>query len=291
MKRQSKQKKAFTIIEFLLAMTVFTIMLMSIVTLTMRILEIYRKGLSLRAINATGRDILNDLSRTVGGSPIVENINPTPATGSNDIVWNDIKKVYRGYFNEVIINSDTTNNKKVQGGGVFCTGSYSYVWNTAPAIEEYRKNPDVKNNLFTVGGRVYKFARVPDEDRVACERESEDSDKLKSTEILKDIDSKEVVDLIADDDSDLVLYDFVVLPATQNAKTGQIFYSGSFILATMRGGVNVLSNGDFCTGTEQMYNSDIEAVNQEFNYCAVNKFNFAVRATGETNNVDQYGER
>ena len=286
-----KHKKAFTIIEFLLAMTVLSVMLMGIVTLTMRILEIYRKGLALRAINATGRDILNDLSRSVGGSPIVDNINPVPSSGSNDIRWNDIKKVYRNYYNEKISSSSVTNNKKVQIGGVFCTGSYSYVWNTAPAIEQYRKNPNNKNNLFTIEGKVYKLARFPDTDRVACERVNANSDALKTTHITNDIDSRDIVSLISDDESDLALYDFVVLPATQNAKTGQIFYSGSFILATMRGGVNVLTNGDYCTGTEQMYNSEVEAVDQDFNYCAVNKFNFAVRATGETSSVDQYGER
>ena len=291
MKRQKKQKKAFTIIEFLLAMTVLSVMLMGIVTLTMRILEIYRKGLALRAINATGRDILNDLSRSIGGSPIVENVNPTPASGSTDIRWNDIKKVYRNYYNEKTSSSSITNNKHVQIGGVFCTGAYSYVWNTAPTIEAYRKNPDSKNNAFTIEGKVYKLARFPDTDRVACERVNENSDDLKTIHISNGIDSRDIVSLISDDDSDLAIYDFVVLPATQNAKTGQIFYSGSFILATMRGGVNVLTNGNFCTGTEQMYNSQVEAVDQDFNYCAVNKFNFAIRATGETSNVDQYGER
>ena len=97
--------------------------------------------------------------------------------------------------------------------------------------------------------------------------------------------------LIGDNESDLALYDFVVLPATQNNKTGQVFYSGMFILATMRGGVNILSNGDFCTGTDTMYSSNVESTQQEFNYCAVNKFNFAVRASGQTYNTNQYGER
>ena len=193
MKRQKKQKKAFTIIEFLLAMTVLSVMLMGIVTLTMRILEIYRKGLALRAINATGRDILNDLSRSIGGSPIVDNVNPTPASGSTDIRWNDIKKVYRNYYNEKTSSSSITNNKHVQIGGVFCTGAYSYVWNTAPTIEAYRKNPDSKNNAFTIEGKVYKLARFPDTDRVACERGNENSDDLKTTHISNGIDSRDIV--------------------------------------------------------------------------------------------------
>ena len=286
-----KEKKAFTIIEFMLAMTFLAILLMGITTVTMQILEVYRKGLSMRAINATGRDILNDLSRTIAGSPIVENINPKASEGTSDITGEDILKVYRNYYNETTM---TYNNKTVQAGGVFCTGSYSYIWNTAPAIRTVRNNPGYKSNLFRIkvgdDERYYKFARIPDVERKACERTDENSTNLKSKVTAID-DEKNIVSLINDDDADLALYDFVILPATQNNKTGQIFYSGMFILATIRGGVNVLSNGDFCTGSEIMYSDKVEATNQEFNYCAVNKFNFAMRATGETSNAEQYGER
>ncbi len=288
---KSKQKKAFTIIEFLLAMTFLAVLLMGITTVTLRILEIYRKGLSMRAINATGRDILNDMSRTVAGSPIVDNINPKAAEGSTNITSDDILVAYRNYYNETTM---TYHEKTVQAGGVFCTGSYSYIWNTAPAIKMARENSSYISDMFRIKvgdeENYYKFARVPDVDRKACERKDENSFDLKSKVIEVD-DKEKIVSLISDDDADLALYDFVVLPATQNNKTGQVFYSGMFILATIRGGVNVLTNGDFCTGSEIMYSDDIESTNQEFNYCAVNKFNFAMRATGETSNADQYGER
>lgn len=289
MKKRKEQKKAFTIIEFMLAMTFLAILLMGIATLTMRVLEIYRKGLALRAVNATGRDILNDLSRVVSGSPIVEKVNPKAQQNSTQITAADIKKAWRNYYNEVARVTTNSNGNTVQTGGVFCTGMYSYVWNTAPTIAEYRES-GVKNNAFTINDTVYKFARFPDNERTACERQNEDSSALKTTHFTYS-PANGVVSLIADDDTDLAIYDMVVLPATQNDVTGQIFYSGSFILATMRGGINILTNGDFCTGTEQMYSTTVEASNQDFNYCAVNKFNFAVRATGESRDTNQYGER
>lgn len=290
MAAQKKQKKAFTIIEFMLAMTFLAILLMGITTVTMRILDIYRKGLSLRAINSTGRDILNDMTRVISGSPIVDGVNPS-ATIDNGIVnvtHNDIIKAYRKYYNETVFEYGD-DQQTVQSGGVFCTGSYSYIWNTAPAIEIARKDPGRKNELFTINGDYYKFARIPDVDREACERVDDTSNTLKTKAFT--VPENDITSLITDDDSDLALYDFVILPATQNNITGQILYSGTFILATMRGGVNVLSNGDFCTGTETMYSKEVESVNQEFNYCAVNKFNFAMRATGESSTADQYGER
>ncbi len=288
---KKKQKKAFTIIEFMIAMTFLAVLLMGIATVTMRILEIYRKGLSMRAINATGRDILNDLSRTIASSPIVENINPTAADSTKNITGDDILKVYRNYYNE---STMLYNEKNVQAGGVFCTGSYSYIWNTAPAIKMAREDSSYISSLFRIKvgdeENYYKFARIPDTSRKACERSDEDSMNLKS-KVTEVSDKRDIVSLISDDDADLALYDFVILPATQNNKTGQIFYSGMFILATIRGGVNVLTNGDFCTGSEIMYSNNVESTNQEFNYCAVNKFNFAMRATGESHNADQYGER
>lgn len=290
-KQKKQQKKAFTIIEFMLAMTFLAVLLMGITTVTLQILEIYRKGLALRAVNATGRDILNDMSRTIAGSPIVENINAVSSDG-NKITRDDIINAYREYYNETTmaygVSDADSDGTKVQAGGIFCTGSYDYVWNTAPAIKMAREDDEYAKNLFLINNKYYKFARIPDNDRANCAHE-ENSTKLVSKSYTAEEDS--IVSLISDDDADLALYDFVILPATQNKKTGQIFYSGMFILATIRGGVNIMSNGDFCTGSEKMFSTEIESTSQEFDYCAVNKFNFAMRATGETSTADQYGER
>ena len=299
---RKKQKKAFTIVEFLLAMTFLATLLMGIATLTMRVLDIYRKGLSMRAINSNGRDILNDLSRTIAGSPLGEKINPKPANKIK-VEWDDVEAVYRDYYNEIYMNVNTvdknniTTTKHVQAGGVFCTGSYSYIWNTAPAIEAVRKDESYLNSMLTINGKYYKFARIPDTEREACAHTAIEGNpttdgKLTNIHItFDDPHNDRVVNLISDDESDLALYDFSVLPATQNEKTGSIFYAGTFTIATMSGGVNVLSSGDFCTGSDQMFGDDVEAFSGDFNYCAVNKFNFAMRATGETSNADQYGER
>ena len=294
-KRQ--KRKGFTIIELLLSMAFLATMLLAIATLTIHILDIYRKGLSLRAVNSIGREIITDLSRVIGGSPIVENINPVAT--NNDINWEDIIISYRNYFNETYRAVSTETTKAVQAGGVFCTGSYSYIWNTAPAIEEYRKGNGNIDAYYTIETddetpRFYKFARVPDTHRHACETESDESTNIKTIHIkYTGIHDKDVVELLGDDEVDLALYDFMVLPATQNNKTGQIFYSGAFVLATVRGGVNILANGDYCTGKEakDFFNEDVENTRNDMNYCAVNKFNFAMRATGESKSVDEYGER
>jgi hypothetical protein len=95
---------------------------------------------------------------------------------------------------------------------------------------------------------------------------------------------------------DLALYDFTIFPATQHYKTLQIYYSGMFILATYRGGVNIKSNGEFCEGSDEAdgmadvdSDGNSEFTMNDFDYCAINKFNFAARATGEKT-LNQHGE-
>jgi hypothetical protein len=61
-------------------------------------------------------------------------------------------------------------------------------------------------------------------------------------------------------------------------------------LATYRGGVNIKSNGDFCEGSDDENGyRDSEITLNDFDYCAVNKFNFSSRATGETG-INKHGE-
>ena len=73
-----------------------------------------------------------------------------------------------------------------------------------------------------------------------------------------------------------------------NETTKQIFFSGTFILATIRGGVNIQSNGDFCTGDKEVDGDEFNLNN--FDYCAVNKFNFSARATGEASITNRNGD-
>lgn len=296
MKPQVETKKAFTIVELTIALAFISVLLVAVASVVIQVTGIYQKGLSIRAVNTTGREIISDLKRVVGGSPIVEQINPV-ASNSRDITNDDILKARSAYFNSTEM-SVGTGTSKIQAGGVFCTGSYTYVWNTAETLKNYR-NTNKTDNAYTINGAVYKFARVSDFDRKGCEHNSDQPYSLKTTHLTyTGVSSDSIVELINNDESDLAVYDFSVMPAVQNTITGQVFYSGSFVLATIRGGINILSNGDYCTSKTDgtVYDTDGNDGQSEFkkddlNYCAINKFNFAMRATGESTTVDQYGER
>lgn len=83
-------------------------------------------------------------------------------------------------------------------------------------------------------------------------------------------DSERVLDDIAT--NPLALYDLTVTTPVTDVAGDSAFYSASFILGTLTGGINVKAKGNFCK-TPEDYDED-------FDYCAINKFNFAAQAIG-----------
>lgn len=280
-----KNRKGFTIIELMLAMGFLSALLVTIAFLVIQITGIYQKGLSLRAVSAEGKQLIDEFTRVVAGSPIpAEAI--MPETNDRAAVQKAIK---RYFFSR---NGSDSNSRTVQHSGTFCTGSYSYIWNTRYAYGEdgesghtsahalrLRKNGAILNN-----DKPYRLARVMDTARDVCAQANDLDGGSPQTTINV---TKDPIELINGDESDLILYDFTVFPAAQQTVTGQTFYSATFILATIRGGVDIVSSGDFCSVDE----GTTVGLSSDFNYCAVNKFNFAMRATGFSEGEDQYGDR
>ncbi len=234
-----KIRKGFTIIELLLSMGFLATLMITIALLITLITGIYQKGLSLRAVNSNGRQIVDEITRTVGGSPIVDDINPQDTNGDGEIGREEIARTLRGYFftNVHRVPADDelgVFDTEVQENGVFCTGAYSYIWNTEPSYALWRDpatrmSANVLSISHPVNGAnvtdVYKLARIPDNSRSVC-RDAFNDNRTEYESLV------EPIELINSDEADLILYDFSVFPATQNTLTGQTFYSASFILAT-----------------------------------------------------------
>lgn len=292
-----EQKKGFTIIELMLAMALLGTMLVAIAALVMRVTGIYQKGLSLRAVNTNGREIISDLTRTITSSPTHLKVNPDYT--NNEITGKNLKTSLANYY----LSVENTQHTE-QYSGVFCTGSYSYVWNNAQTIANSRDTDDNNDeNLFKIeykegpNTREYipKFARFADAERFACAANEDTSGNANFTPVSmlighdRSMTMDDITELINNDEIDLAMYNFRILPAVQNETTKQIFFSGTFILATIRGGVNIQSNGDFCTGDKETTEDDEFSLNN-FDYCAVNKFNFSARATGEASITNRNGD-
>lgn len=281
-------KKGFTIIEITLAMTFLAILMVSIATLIMRITNIYQKGLAMRAINATGTEIIEDITRTVGAASYLVDIHSQDAElGGNGVMeYNNNYKLVEKYYYDYTVYNENHNGKNfnVQYFGVLCTGDYSYIWNTARALD-----PDfTAKNFITVNGEKVKMVRVYDHEQTQCNKDKNGSvanlAKRNHLPVAINVPADNVVELINSDEMDLALYEFNVTPATQSAITRQSFISANFILATRQGGININANGDFCRGEDNEFKDEYEGT--MFNYCAVNKFSFSARTGG---NADKEG--
>ena len=292
-----EQKKGFTIIELMLAMAFLGTMLVAIAALIMRVTNIYQKGLSIRAVNTNGREIISDLTRTITSSPTHLKVNPDYV--NNEITGKNLKTALANYYLSV---EDSSHSE--QYSGVFCTGSYSYVWNNAQSILASRDDDNNNDeNVFRIEYRdgvetkkyIPKLARFADAERYACaaNEENPNTANFEPASMLighgRSLTMDDITELINNDEMDLALYNFRILPAVQNETTKQIFFSGTFILATVRGGVNIKANGDFCTGDKELEGDDEFNLNN-FDYCAVNKFNFSARATGEASITNRNGD-
>lgn len=302
---KGSKKKAFTLIELMLAVAFIGTLLLSVAMLAMQLVNMYTKGVAMRSINAIGGDIADDLKQTITSSTKwSKSIDPAygGANYTKDIV-EDAKKEYYAYSDK--------------GYGVFCTNSYTYIFNYQPAMLKFRENPaamdDTEDYISiyqtdTHIQRPYGLVRVKDPTATLCDSvKAADKDGTSTTDFfLKDgekyksvgnahiiqVDSKDLTILLdgndSNDGSDLELYDFSVMHATKNSLTGQALFNVSFVIGTMRGGINVMSSSNYCSQKAQE-NADDEVATKEakekmanvgMSYCAVNRFEVTVRQTG-----------
>src|SRR5690606_35547626 len=91
----------------MLAMSFIAVLLMAIAMTIIQVSTIYTKGMTLKEVNQTGREVADDIRRTVAASGKVE---------------------LPGDFVEVKNGATTV-------GGRLCLGTSSYIWNYGAAIE------------------------------------------------------------------------------------------------------------------------------------------------------------
>ena len=284
-------RKAFTLVELTLAIAFLSLLLLSVAYVTMNITGQYQKGLSIKAVSSTGRELITEFSRTIAASPV------KPATGACDRAYAysaaESSPYQRCLADKAYLLSYQQYQAAVEDGkgpvpvsGVFCTGRYSYLWNTGYTLNEenYPLGGQYRASFQYGGGTVegYHLLVVTDPDREVCLSNLEEASyatKGVPTVYKAEGISAKPEELLAPSEDNLALYDFTIFRPRQHFLTGHSFYSGTFILATVAGGVDITGTGNYCTETPDDLSTD-------FNYCAINKFNFAMRATGELHNDD-----
>ncbi len=314
-----KTKKGFTIVEVTLATAFVAVLMISITLITTSIAAIFQKGLTLRAVSSVGRGLISELTTSINAAPSVDvvslcNMYLTDPDATNRCIKDG---AFKFLYQESVANTiDTVSHSggNIQYGGVFCSGTYSYIWNTYYARNQaglglgislrYRSaHTDLAQGTVLPGGDI-SLIRFEDKTYRACSsnvnpttyefidrspvgpnfiRPNHEVDMrtlANGVELLMPVPQSNFLD---DSEIPLDLYELVIFPISIDSVTYRAFFSGTFILATTNGDVSVLRTGDYCdpngmlTGNTATSTLDIGS---QFNYCGINKFNFAARTAG-----------
>lgn len=285
-----KLKRAFTLVETAIAMTFVAILLISVFTIINRMTSIYQKTATYRSVNAAGREVIDDISRFVGASVVPNRAKMCSSLSGeyytacvNDGAYNFV--YHQFYSGDFAVNGKMP-DEDVPTSGVFCTGRYTYLWNTGYVLNP--KNTEAvsyrANFTYTIGGENetsisdFRLIRVVDVGSKLCASNLSGA-TYSITKAANDVSyranlAEAPVELLGDSEVSLALFDFRAYRPARHTSSGHAFFSGSFILATLQGDVDITATGDYC--------SIPEGYISEFSYCAINKFNFAARAIGET---------
>ena len=320
----------FTLIELSLSLIFIATLSLAVVFLIQNLTASYRRGLILNQVNTVGMDLIDDFRISIqnaNAEPITKMCERMYAAGSADRN-NCIADGARSFaavtkYGNVTIRSngktETILNTPIYGA--FCTGTYTYIWNTgyfeSPSnifgtgvvIDQRSVNPNTPAVLGTRTGSTnfqqryqnFRLLKIYDDTRSVCVNAMMDQNSQRTTYIQynrnngasynNNVSNKFVINsnMLSDKEaisegiasellkkegkySDLVLYELNVAKPALSATRVNSFYAASFILGTMRGGINIRATGNNCRAPSDDY-SDLE-------YCAINKFNFAVMAGG-----------
>lgn len=245
-----KQQQGFTIIELMLSMTFVAILLLGIAMTIIQVGNIYNKGMALRQINQSARDISDDLRKSVSGSSVTA--------------------LAQDYIEAAPAGPDPG------PGGRLCLGSFSYVWNFAKSHqgEENAAVPDPNIIRYTSAAKrnvKINLLKIPDGGKMYCQKNSTGKFTYQSVQAADETRSKE---LLAGGDHTIGLQKFAVALVASDAVTTQKMYTLDFILGT--GSVTAMNADQSACLPPNDLASDIA-------YCNVREFNLVLRAGNRVN--------
>ncbi|MBR3322432.1 prepilin-type N-terminal cleavage/methylation domain-containing protein [Candidatus Saccharibacteria bacterium] len=305
-------KRGFTLVELSLSIALIGVLSLIVILVISNAVSSYHRGLTLNQLNTVGMALVEDMQTTVQSSPGRFNYEAecgelySDNDSSEKSCKDDLGKsfiVIERYANVKIGNNE---NQSMPVYGAFCTGAYSYIWNSGYFFGEdegytiqganratfsYKSAAD--NEVYTESD--FKLLKVEDRKRAVCKSAAGVTDTnstYRSAAAAKsslnnnfDVDCDNAICEVIDGDSintdvltstgNLALYDLTVAQPAESSGANNMFYSISFILGTVKGGINVRAQGDYCQ-TPDGSNTGVG----DFDYCAINKFNFAAQATG-----------
>ncbi len=205
---QASSQSGFTLIELSLAMSFIAVLLLTIAMTIIQMGTIYNRGMALKEVNQSARDISDDFRRTFAASEAF-------AASADGTDTADTIIIKDGAF---IV------------GGRACLGSYTYIWNTAKARElSHSKLARYETPVGSAGSAV-SFVKVADKAKEYCEKSGSSLTKVNipfdeiaaSTELLK----------IGDRNLGVQALSIASTPSAYDPLTGKRIYTINYVLGT-----------------------------------------------------------
>ncbi|MGV9002039.1 MAG: PulJ/GspJ family protein [Candidatus Saccharimonadaceae bacterium] len=247
-----KRNTGFTLIELMLSMTFVAILLVAIAMTFIQIATVYNRGMTLKEVNQSARDISDDMRRTFASSQVFM-VN-TDGSDSADYV--------------------TVKSGAAIVGGRLCTGTYSYAWNIAKAIEGADTNLTRVLNVGGVAQYPIRFVRIPDNDKIYCLK----TGGSLTNRNINDADAKQMTDLLDAGDHALALQSFSVSTADSafDVLTKQRLYSVTYTVGSgATSAMNLAASPIKCL--------DPGSPNANPVYCNVQQFTIVLRVGNTVN--------
>jgi len=263
MTQQTSRTNGFTLIELMLAMTFVSVLLLTIAMTVIQMGTTYNRGMTLKEVNQSARDISDSLRRSVQSAGVFA-INADASDTANYVT---------------LVNSD---NKVVSGR--LCLGNSSYIWNTASALEAeqaQKKVDDTLAHFLTSSNAVSEtdinFVQIPDNGKVYCARDGDGALVQKDITAAAAAQAKE---LLKPGDRTIRMLSFVVDTTDEatDPSSGQQLYTVSYRLGT--GETSAMEMGDDGTPTACLPPND---PNSNLTYCNVQQFSIVLRAGNAVN--------
>lgn len=247
------KQKGFTIIELLLAMSFVSMLLLAIAMTIVQIANIYNRGLIVKSVNETSRQLgeeLNNSMRTTSVFSLDE--------GTNRYVSED-------------------------WGGRLCLGQYSYIWNYAEAVSaqntnryQYSGDAEAGNVVVDQAGQRRNeigFVKVPDGSGAYCVRNVD-------TDRYPDVNPENSTELLRSGDHTLSLHSFALDTSTtaRDSLSGQQLYKLAYTLGTSD--VSLMNRS--AAGKFNACKTPAEG-GSDVNFCVVQNFSLVFRVTNGVN--------
>ena len=256
--RTNLQTQGFTLIELMLSMTFVAILLLTIAMSVIQMGTIYNRGMAIKEVNQSARDVADDLRRSVQGAGVF-------AINTNDTDTTDYLQLTK-----------TVNGSVVPVSGRLCLGNYSYVWNTATGIETNFVDRARYLTSAGIAGDTVNFVKVADTGKKYCAKDV--SGTLLNKNILY-ADIENATELIKPGDHIIHLLSFKVTTtdSAYDSTSGQRLYQVLYSLGTGATSTMTLTNG---VPTSCLPPDD---PNSNLAYCNVQQFGIVLRAGNTVN--------